>query len=171
MRVVWRIALLVLLWLLAWGEFSVANLVSGVAAACAVLIAFPPAPRSSHSVLVRSAGVARLIASVVWQLISSNALMTRQILRRTPDAYPGVLAHHLVHPSDEVITVMTSIIALSPGTMTVDVDEASASVYVHFFRLRDIASARASLSRLEALVRAAIVADDPLPSHVSEESP
>ena len=51
---------------------------------------------------------------------------------------------------------MTSVIALSPGTMTVDVDRESTTIYVHFFRLRDLAAARASLARLERLVVDAI---------------
>ena len=29
---------------------------------------------------------------------------------------------------------MTSVIALSPGTMTVDVERGSSTIYVHFFR-------------------------------------
>ena len=51
---------------------------------------------------------------------------------------------------------MTSIIALSPGMMTVDVDPQSTTIYVHFFRLRDVDAARRGLERLERLVFAAI---------------
>jgi multicomponent Na+:H+ antiporter subunit E len=101
------------------------------------------------------------------QLVSSNVLMTRQILRRHPDVRPGVIAHQLRDPSAEAVTVMTSIIALSPGTMTVDVDPTT--IYVHFFRLLDVAAARQQLVRLEHLVAGAITAvavtppiDDPL---------
>ena len=62
---------------------------------------------------------------------------------------PGVLAHHLRVPSEHVVTVMTTVIALSPGTMVVDVDRTSSTVYVHFLFLRDLDAARASLDRLE----------------------
>ena len=41
--------------------------------------------------------------------------MTREILRRRPTVRPGVIAHRLQWPSDYVVTLMTSIIALSPG--------------------------------------------------------
>jgi multisubunit Na+/H+ antiporter MnhE subunit len=51
---------------------------------------------------------------------------------------------------------MTSIIALSPGTMTVDVDRGSTTIYVHFLFLDDVAAARASLEQLEQLVSRAI---------------
>lgn len=158
MRLVVRVSLLVVLWLLAWGEFSLANVVSGVVAASAVAVAFPLGRQERARVRLRLslAGVIRLSAYVVSQLVISNVLMTRQILRRDPQAEPGVIAHRLRRPSEEVVTVMTSIIALSPGTMTVDVDEASTTIYVHFFRLRDVDGARRALDRLERLVVAAI---------------
>jgi multisubunit Na+/H+ antiporter MnhE subunit len=51
---------------------------------------------------------------------------------------------------------MSSVIALSPGTMTVDVDPDSTRIYVHFLLLRDVEAARASLVRLERLAAGAI---------------
>jgi multisubunit Na+/H+ antiporter MnhE subunit len=62
---------------------------------------------------------------------------------------------------------MTTVIALSPGTMIVDVDPASTTIYVHFFRVRDVAAARAGLERLERLVTGALTVEPsvpPLPS-------
>lgn len=157
MRLVARVALLVLLWLLAWGELSLVNLLSGIAAATALLVAFPPGRRQSdRRIGVRPVGVARLAGYVLVQLVVSNVVMARNILSPRPDVRPGVLAHRLHRPSEEAVTVMTSIIALSPGTMTVDVDPASTTVYVHFFRLADVAAARAGLARLERLVVGAL---------------
>jgi multicomponent Na+:H+ antiporter subunit E len=172
MRLAARIALLVGLWLLAWGELSVGNVVSGVAVATAVLVAFPPAARAGSDFHLRIRGVVTLAGYVAAQLLVSNALMARQLLRRQPDEQQGVLAHRLQHPSEEVVTVMTSIIALSPGTMTVDVDATSSTIYVHFFRLHDVAAARRQLARLERLVRNAVhttALAQPFPT--SEEAP
>ena len=151
-----RVTLLVAVWLLAWGEMSLANVVSGVAVAVVLLAAFPPTGRASGRVRFHAVGVLRLGAYVAWQLLASNLVMTREILRRRARTAPGVLAHHLAVPSEEVVTLMTSIIALSPGTMTVDVELDSSTVYVHFFRLDDVAAARRGLDRLERLVVGAI---------------
>ena len=158
MRAARRVVLLVVLWLLAWGDFSVANLVSGVVVAVALLLSCPSAPRTSDSTRLDVLGALRLGAYVVTQLVLSNLVMTRAILLYRSAAQPGVLAHVLHQPSEEVVTVMTSIIALSPGTMTVDVDRASSTIYVHFFRLTDIDAARSALDRLERLVVGAISA-------------
>ena len=156
MRIAGRIALLVALWLLAWGEVSLANLISGIAVAAALLVAFPPTERAGGHLRISPAGVARLVGHVLVQLVVSNVSMVGQILRRRPALRSGVLVHRLRRPSAEVVTVMSTVIALSPGTMTVDVDGQSSTISVHFFRLDDEASARAGLDRLERLVEHAI---------------
>jgi multicomponent Na+:H+ antiporter subunit E len=145
-----RAILLMALWLLAWGEITIANLMTGAAVITALLLAFPPG--ATTRVRMNPAAVTRLAGYVVVQLVSSNILMTREILRRRPTVRPGVLAHRLRQPSDYVVTLMTSIIALSPGTMTVDVDQASTTIYVHFLFLHDVDAARASLERLERVI-------------------
>ena len=156
-----RVALLVALWLLAWGQITVGNVVSGAAVATALLVAFPPAARGRPPVRVNPAGAARLAGYVLTQLVTSNIVMTREILRGRSRISPGVLAHRLRVPSEELVTVMTSVIALSPGTMTADVDPGSTTIYVHFLFLRDVDAARASLDRLERLASQAMTPRDP----------
>jgi multicomponent Na+:H+ antiporter subunit E len=166
-------ALLVVLWLLAWGDITIANLISGVVVAVAILVAFPSRKRSDNHVELRAVGGARLVGYIVAQLVRSNVIIAWEILRPRPTVRPGVLAHRLQTPSEEVVTVMTSVIALSPGTMTVDVDRDSTTVYVHFLLLRDVATARASLTHLEELVVAAITArgsGTPAASNLHKES-
>lgn len=159
MRLAGRVVLLVALWLLAWGEITVANVVSGVVVAAALLTAFPLGVRTSSRVRLHAAGMARLGAYVALQLVISNVEMAREILRRRPSAQPGVLAYRLRHPSEEVITLMSSVIALSPGTMTVDVSGDSSTIYVHFLLLHDIEAARADIARLERLAVGAVDVD------------
>lgn len=156
MRLLAHLALLVLLWLLAWGEASLANLVSGFVVAGVLLVAFPPGrmshPRSRFSVT----GWARLALHLLVQLVISNVLVTREILSRRSRMRTGVLAYHVERPSDLVLTLIANIVALSPGTMTVEVTRDPAVIYVHFLLLRDVDEARRAVARLEALVVAAI---------------
>jgi multicomponent Na+:H+ antiporter subunit E len=170
-RMFWRVALLVTLWLLAWGEISLANILSGAAVAAALLVAFPARRRAGRRLHPNATGLARLAAYVARQLLVSNVVMTGLILRRRPGAAPGVLAHRLQTPSEEVLTLMTSIIALSPGTMTADITDDSSVIYVHFFQLNDRDAAHASLEHLERLVVNAISPTARPPGPVAQEAP
>ena len=82
--------------------------------------------------------------------------MAAQIVRPPSPARPGVLVHRLECATDAVLTLMSSTIALSPGTMTVDVAPDSSSISVHFFHLTDIDGARRSIAHLERLAVAAV---------------
>ncbi len=156
MRLLTRLVLLVALWLLAWGEVTLANVVSGAAVAALLLVAFPLDPTADRGLRISVVGVARLLGYVAAQLVTSNIVMVREVLRRRPAATAGVLAHRLQTPSEDVVTVATSIISLSPGTMTVDVDRDASTIYVHVLFLDDVDEARAQLARLERLVVAAL---------------
>jgi len=168
MKLLTRIALLTALWLLAWGEISVANIVSGIAVATALMLALPPSDDHASRARIDLVGAVRLAGYVAKQLITSNVVMTRLVLRRNPATAPGVLAHQLQEPSEHVVTVMTTVIALSPGTMVADVDRTSSTIYVHFLILDDIDAGHRSLDRLERVARATIRTDPaPTPGSVT----
>lgn len=156
-----RVALLMGLWLLAWGQATVANVVSGAAVAAALLLAFPATPAGARRVGVHVPSMAKLVGFVLMQLVISNLLMARELLRRRPAVRPGVVWYGLQSPSEHVVTVMTSVIALSPGTMTVDVAPDSSTIAVHFLFLHDADTARAGLERLDQLATRALRAAAP----------
>jgi multicomponent Na+:H+ antiporter subunit E len=159
MRSIGRLTLLTALWLLAWGQVSLANVVSGVVVAVALLAAFPQPIAGSADVRINLLAALRLVGFVAGQIVTSNVIMTREILRRRSTMQPGVLAHRLQQPSEHLVTVMTSVISLSPGTLTVDVDRASSTIYVHFIFLHDVRASHAVLERLERMAARAITAD------------
>lgn len=155
MRAVPRVALLVGVWLLAWGDVSVANTVSGLAVAVVLLVAFP-AYRGATRARVSAVGAARLVMYVLAQLVPSNVLVARQVVGRRSRIRTGVLAYPLQHPSDEVVSLMAHVIALTPGTMTVEATRDPFVLYVHFLLLDDLDHARRAIARLEGLVVAAL---------------
>src|SRR5690606_35403991 len=142
---------------------SVGHVLSGIVVASLLLLAFPAEGRRTGTVRLHPMGAARLVGHVGWQLAVSNLQMAREILRRHPTPEPGVLQHVLRAPSDDVVTMVTSIIALGPGTMTVDASADSSTVWVHFYKLDDVPRARAGLEQLEGLVRGAIEPADQRP--------
>lgn len=167
-RIAWTAALVVL-WLLAWGEVSVANVVSGIVVASALLVLFPLGPPGDAR--LHPAGAARLLGYIAVQLVVSNVAMVRQVLRPQPAFASGVLAHHLQQPSEAVLTAMTTVISLSPGTMTVDTTPDAAAIYVHFLVLDDVEAARAGLRHLEELVVHALGVPPPVPDEPPASTP
>ena len=156
MRLVRRAGLLMVFWLLAWGEVSIANVASGLLLAGVLLAAFPPRRRIGGDPRVSVVGTARLVLYVLAELVPSNVLVAREVVSRRSRIRSGVLAYHVRHPSDEVLSLMAHVIALTPGTMTVEATREPAVIYVHFLLLDDLEQARRRLARLERLTVAAL---------------
>ena len=156
MRIVRRAALLMVFWLLAWGEVSVANVASGVVLVAILLVAFPPRRRTSGGHSVSVVGTTRLVLYVLAELVPSNVLVAREVVSRRSRVRAGVLAHPLEHPSAEVLSLMAHVIALTPGTMTVEATPEPPVPYVHFLLIEDVEQARRRVARLERLAVAAL---------------
>ncbi|MGH9193301.1 MAG: Na+/H+ antiporter subunit E [Acidimicrobiales bacterium] len=150
-----RVALLLALWLLAWGEITLANVVSGLVLIGFLFAAFPSPRRAGH-VRLRPLAALRLGGYILGQLLTSNILVAREIVSRRSRVKTGVLAYDVQHSSDELITLMANIVALTPGTMTVEATREPAVLQVHFLLLHDVEQARASMARLEQLVAATL---------------
>lgn len=156
--------LLVVVWVLAWGEVSLANILSGLVVALALLVAFPATRRRAGRVKVHPVALVRLVLSVTWQLLVSTVLVGREILSRRSHVRTGVIAYEVRHPSDLVLTLIANTLALAPGTMAVDVTREPPIVYVHFLLLSDVDQARRTIGRLEDLLVAAVEAGDAAPT-------
>ena len=149
-------AFLLALWLLAWGEISVANVVSGIALIVVLMLAFPSPRNRVPRVRVHPIAMARLVAYVTGQLVVSNVLVAREIVSRRSRIRTGVVGYRVQQPSDLTVTLMSNILALAPGTMPVDVTHDPPTLYVHFLLLSDVEDARRRMARLETLVVAAL---------------
>jgi multicomponent Na+:H+ antiporter subunit E len=150
-----RVALLLAVWLLAWGEVTTANVLTGLVLIGVLLVAFPaPRPRSTRGRL-RPAAIARLVGYILHNLVVSNVLVARQILARRSRVNTGVIRYEVECGDDFVITLIANIIALTPGTMTVDATRQPPVLLVHFLLLDDVETARQSIAHLERLVVAA----------------
>jgi multicomponent Na+:H+ antiporter subunit E len=147
---------LVALWVLLWGDLSVANVVSGIAIASALLLAFPGDRRADAvRFVIRPVAALRLVLWFAAQLVVSNVLLAREIVRRQSQVRTGVVACPMRTASTRLITVITNMIALTPGTMTVEMSEDPIVLHVHVLKLDDPDTVRADVRELEDRVLAA----------------
>lgn len=142
------VAVLVAIWMLAWGSLSWANLLSGIAVAAAISVVVPDVRRAPHLPIVRPLPALRLVASMLLNMAVSNVILARQVLARRPHLATGVVRVPLAGCSDEVLTVIASLVALTPGTMPVEVEQNPTVMYVHVLQLADPDHVRRTIWRL-----------------------
>jgi multicomponent Na+:H+ antiporter subunit E len=86
--------------------------------------------------------------------VRANAELTREVI--SPSRLrPGIVAVPMPECSDEVLTLITNLLALSPGTMPIEVDTDSAVLYIHVLRLTDTDEVRRDVLHLTELTRRA----------------
>lgn len=150
-RRTWHVAWLTLLWVGLWGELTVGNVLGGLAVATLVLLASPlPADRSSPG-WFRPLAVARFTGYFAVQLVLSNLQLAREVVRRDQRRTSGVLAVPMRGLSERLVTLVANAYTLTPGSITIEVRQDPAVVYVHLLRLDDADDTRRQLLHLEYL--------------------
>jgi multicomponent Na+:H+ antiporter subunit E len=136
---VWVLCWLVLVWILLWGNASVANALSGLAAALVItlLLPLPPVPVEGR---VHPLSLLRLMVVVAHELVLSSLQVAWLAVKPGPPPRSAVLRAQLAIKSDLVLALAVNIITLIPGSMVLEIDQARRLIYVHVI---DIGSDRA----------------------------
>lgn len=150
-----RSLVLLVLWIALWGDFSVANLVSGVVAVALVTWMF--AERSGSTYQVRPWNALRLIAFVALSLVKSSARVAWAVLSPTSErTTTSVQTVRLERGSVFVGAIVANAITLTPGTMTLELDAESLELQVHVLGAVDPDVFRAEVLDLERRVADAV---------------
>jgi multicomponent Na+:H+ antiporter subunit E len=153
-------AVLVTVWVLAWGSITWANVLSGTAVAVAVLALVPAIGRPQGRAVVRPVPTLRLLARIVRDVLASNIQLTREVVTPRSGVATGVVRVPLAGCSDEVVTIVASLVALTPGTMPVDMARYPTVLYVHVLHLDDAEAVRRSIWSLRDQVLRAVGSAD-----------
>ena len=151
MRDLVRGLFLLTVWVLLWDTFSVANVLSGIVVVTVVLALFPTKRRGERSFAIRPRPGAKLVWFLLRQVVAANLFIVREAVRPRPHAHAGILTVPLHCPSDGIITFVANVIALSPGTMTVEVVVMPPTIVLHVLDVRDVEGMRHSVNELESL--------------------
>ena len=120
--VVWLTAL----WVMLWNDLSIANVASGLILSVVLLAAnrlpFAAGATSGNDDRLRISPLhfAYFIVYVVVQLIRSNLSLARKILTRTNTVNAGVIAVPMRTCGEMTMLVMSNVITLTPGTITIE---------------------------------------------------
>lgn len=149
---------LVVVWVALWGSLTVANVVGGVLAAAFVLGLTPPAP-STVSLIRRPVAMARLVVYFLWELVKASAMVAWEVITPWDATAPAVVAVRLETADPHVLVAVANMVSLTPGTLTIDVDPESGTLYVHVLHFHSEGRVLGGIRALERLSAAAYGAE------------
>ncbi len=155
--VVW----LTLLWLVLWRDVTVANVLSGLAAATVVTSVFPGVQGEPSGRAVRPYHLLRFFLYFHWKLLEANVMLAREIVTPRDYTKSGIIAIPLGHSSDLLVTLVANAITLTPGTVTLEARGDPAVLYVHVLHLHDPERARRDIRTLRQYAGRALGQDVP----------
>ena len=123
-------------WLALHSSLAPLHLISGVL--LAVLIPMLLNRALDDPVTIRRPGVALGLAAVVfWDIIVANLAVARRVLGPLARLKPGFIEVPLDLGHPDAIALLARIVAITPGTVVVDIDEERTRILVHVLDLDD----------------------------------
>jgi len=152
---------LAMVWVLLWGSASPANVLSGLAVGSVLVMVVPGLRRRGGGRFAfRPLGLLRLAGHMVVVTVTSNVELAREVLSHEQRLRTAIVGVPLPGCSDELITLISNLLALSPGSMPIDLRQGPTTVlYVHVLHLHDVERVRTDILRLTDLVVRAFGSD------------
>jgi multicomponent Na+:H+ antiporter subunit E len=155
-------AVLLAVWMLLWGVLSWANLISGLLVAAVVLAVFPLPPVTLTG-RPRPLGLLRFALRFVADLVRASAQLSWLAFRFGHQPRSAIIQVPLRVRSDLVLTLTGEAVSLVPGSLIVDTDQASTTLYIHVIGVPDRAAVerfRRTVYEVEARIVRAIGSDE-----------
>jgi multicomponent Na+:H+ antiporter subunit E len=143
---------LVFVWAALWQDFSPGNLLFGalIAVVVARLFYLPPVELGGRFNVLRAAPFALLF---LGKVVAASFQVMYLAVARGPKVTNAVVAVQLRSHSDLMVTATGHVISLIPGSLVVEVDRSTSTLYIHGLNVRngeDIVSLRKEVRDTEA---------------------
>ena len=130
-------AWLVVVWMLLWGTWSWANLLSGLLVALTVLTLLP-LPHVVGGARVRPLPLLVFLGHFVVDLFASGAEVAWQALRPGGVHRTAIVQVQLRADSDLLLTMVAEATSLVPGSLVLDLDREHRVMTLHLLPVRDL---------------------------------
>jgi multicomponent Na+:H+ antiporter subunit E len=134
--------LLALAWAALQGEITLANLLVGYVVGYLILALLAKGgvlPATLASRTVRAAALAGFFAR---ELVVANLRVASDVLRSAARIRPAVVAIPLDVTSDGEILLLSMLINITPGSVTIDLSDDRRTLYVHVMHMRSAEESR-----------------------------
>jgi len=145
-----RILLLVVTWLGLWSDLSIANALSGLLVAAAIVLLFDT--WQVGTVVIRPVHATRFLLHFLFKLVQASFVVARTVVTPQQRIHTGIVAVPLGGCSDALATLVADAISLTPGTLTLEVRREPLTLYVHALDVRNVEEVQADVRKLEVLV-------------------
>lgn len=156
--------LLLVVWLLLWGDVSIGNVVGGSLIIVLLLVVFQ-VQQHAHRHRLSPIGTLLLVVRFLGDLVvSAVRVLTTVVLPTEERLRSGIVKVELTCDSPLIMKAVSDLLCLTPGTLTVEIDLDPPTLYVHVLGLRDPERIRADIRALEQRVLRAIPVVERIPT-------
>jgi multicomponent Na+:H+ antiporter subunit E len=134
--------LLALAWAALQGHFTPSNLAAGYVVGLAILVVLGKSGVVPSRFGGRVVHVFGLVAFFLWELVLANLRVALDVLRPSHVIRPGVVAIPLDATSDGEILLLSALINITPGSVTIDVSDDRRTLYVHVMHMESVEATR-----------------------------
>lgn len=126
---------LVVVWAVLWGEFNLTNLTVGLIFALLVtrILALPPV-MLSHRFNVLQALI--LAVTFLYQVVKASFQVLWVAIREGPNVRSAIVGVQLRSGNDLLITAVANTTGLIPGSVLIEVDRSTGTLYFHVLNVR-----------------------------------
>ena len=142
---------LVLVWMLLWGTWSWANLLSGIVVAVLVTVVLPLPPVTEHA-RFRPLAVLSFVGHFLVDLGVSSVQVAWEAVRPGGPVRAAIIEVELRTDSDLLLTLIAETLTLVPGSIVLDVDRTRKVFLMHVLPVRteaDVDRVRAGVLTVE----------------------
>jgi multicomponent Na+:H+ antiporter subunit E len=154
MRRVLIVAGLAGVWMALWESLTIPTALAGVLVGTVVVRLVPPTPEGQTPAF-HPLAVVRLVGYFAWKLAVATAIVAWEVITPRNRINEGIVEVPVRGVSDGITTLVSQMVSLTPGTLTLEVKRDPVRLYVHVLHLRSVEETRRDVIRLEELAVAA----------------
>jgi multicomponent Na+:H+ antiporter subunit E len=134
--------LLALAWAALQGEIPLANLLVGYGCGYAILVLLAKGGVMPSTLASRTVHAIGLAGFFTWELVLANVRVAADVLRPRTRIRPAVVAIPLDVTKDGEILLLSMLINITPGSVTIDLSEDRGTLYVHIMHMKSAEASR-----------------------------
>lgn len=127
--------LLALAWAALNGELSFGNLLEGYLLGYVILALLARGGVMPRNFASRMTSALKLAGFFAWQIILANIRVAADVIRPETGIRPAVIALPLDITSDGEILLLSALINITPGSVTIDLSNDRKTLYVHVMHM------------------------------------